>query len=291
MEIIRLSGYITEEKIQIARRYLIPKQVERHGLKRGDVKLDARGLSFIIQNWARESGVRNLERQIERICRKTAMIKSVKPRYKSGILTGKNIREYLGQELYSDDELFSVIKPGIVVGLAWTELGGATLVVESICLDGQKGGGLTLTGHMGDVMSESANIAYSYVKHMLSAEPARVECFREKTIHLHVPAGATPKDGPSAGITMASSMFSLLTGRRVRKNVAMTGELTLTGRVLPVGGVKEKVIAAKRAGFREIILPGENRKDLQDIPAYIQKGMSFHFVKEMDEVIGIAFKK
>ncbi|HPA73545.1 MAG TPA: endopeptidase La, partial [Spirochaetota bacterium] len=291
MEIIRLSGYITEEKYEIARRYLLPKQLERHGLAKDDVKIDKKGLVYIVNNWAREAGVRNLERQIEKICRKSAAIKSKRKKLPAGSLTEKQLRDYLGPELYSDEELYRIAKPGIAVGLAWTELGGATLMVESIGVSGQKGGGLKLTGHLGDVMSESANIAYSYIQHILNGDAAKAGYFQEKTIHLHVPSGATPKDGPSAGITMASSIYSLMTGRVIRKGLAMTGELTLSGRVLPVGGVKEKVIAAKRAGLRTIILPGENKKDLTEIPEYIKKGMTFHFVNEIDEVIKLAFNK
>ncbi len=291
MEIIRLSGYITEEKYEIARRYLLPKQLERHGLAKDDVKIDKKGLVYIVNNWAREAGVRNLERQIEKICRKSAAIKSKRKKLPAGSLTEKQLRDYLGPELYSDEELYRIAKPGIAVGLAWTELGGATLMVESIGVSGQKGGGLKLTGHLGDVMSESANIAYSYIQHILNGDAAKAGYFQEKTIHLHVPSGATPKDGPSAGITMASSIYSLMTGRVIRKGLAMTGELTLSGRVLPVGGVKEKVIAAKRAGLRTIILPGENKKDLTEIPEYIKKGMTFHFVNEIDEVIQLAFNK
>ncbi|MBP7583141.1 MAG: endopeptidase La [Spirochaetes bacterium] len=291
MEIIRLSGYITEEKYEIARRYLLPKQLERHGLAKDDVKIDKKGLVYIVNNWAREAGVRNLERQIEKICRKSAAIKSKRKKLPAGSLTEKQLRDYLGPELYSDEELYRIAKPGIAVGLAWTELGGATLMVESIGVSGQKGGGLKLTGHLGDVMCESANIAYSYIQHILNGDAAKAGYFQEKTIHLHVPSGATPKDGPSAGITMASSIYSLMTGRVIRKGLAMTGELTLSGRVLPVGGVKEKVIAAKRAGLRTIILPGENKKDLTEIPEYIKKGMTFHFVNEIDEVIQLAFNK
>ncbi len=291
MEIIRLSGYITEEKYEIARRYLLPKQLERHGLAKDDVKIDKKGLVYIVNNWAREAGVRNLERQIEKICRKSAAIKSKRKKLPAGSLTEKQLRDYLGPELYSDEELYRIAKPGIAVGLAWTELGGATLMVESIGVSGQKGGGLKLTGHLGDVMSESANIAYSYIQHILNGDAAKAGYFQEKTIHLHVPSGATPKDGPSAGITMASSIYSLMTGRVIRRGLAMTGELTLSGRVLPVGGVKEKVIAAKRAGLRTIILPGENKKDLTEIPEYIKKGMTFHFVNEIDEVIKLAFNK
>ncbi len=291
MEVIRLSGYIAEEKYHIARRYLLPRQLERHGLSKNDVQLDKTGIMYIIHGYARESGVRNLERQIERICRKTATMKLKKQKIGKESLPSEKIREYLGPELYFDEELEKMLRPGIAIGLAWTELGGATLTVESIAIAGVKEGGLKLTGQLGDVMSESANIAYSYVRHYLRGDVSASSIFKEHTVHLHVPSGATPKDGPSAGITMASSIYSLAAGRVMKAKMAMTGELTLSGRVLPVGGIKEKVIAARRAGLKNIIMPDENKKDLSDIPAYIRKGMSFYFVKEMGEVLELAFER
>ncbi len=290
MEIIRLSGYITEEKCEIGRRYLLPKQLERHGLGKHDVQLDKKGFVYTINGWAREAGVRNLERQIERMCRKTATLRSKKLKIPKTPLTEAQIREYLGPELFSDEELVKISKPGIVVGLAWTPLGGATLVIESIGVETNKGGALKLTGQLGEVMSESANIAYTYIQHMLSGDEKAQKFFSNSVVHVHVPAGATPKDGPSAGVTMASSLYSLVTGKVIRPGIAMTGELTLSGRVLPVGGIKEKVIAAKRAKLHEIILPKENEKDLEEIPKYIKSGIRFHLVRELDEVIGNAFK-
>lgn len=290
MEIIRLSGYITDEKFQIARRYLLPKQIERHGLGKNDVKVDRKGYLYIINGWAREAGVRNLERQIERACRKTAALKTRKKKLPAGPLTTAQIREYLGPEQFSDDDLIKHLRPGLVVGLAWTALGGATLVIESIGLETGKGPALKLTGQLGEVMSESANIAYSYVQHLLAGEEKAVKFFATHMVHIHVPAGATPKDGPSAGVTLASSLFSLVTGKPARKGIAMTGELTLSGRVLPVGGIKEKLIAARRAGLREIILPAENEKDLKEIPRNVRGGLKFHLVDEMAGVIAKAFK-
>ncbi len=289
MEVIRLAGYIAEEKYQIAKRYLLPRQIEKHGLKKGSVKIDKEGLLYIINSWSREAGVRNLERQIEKICRKIASRVARNPRYNIEPLDNKKIREYLGPEYYSDEELAKNIKPGLVTGLAWTSLGGDTLTIESIGIGSPKGGNLKLTGQLGDVMTESANIAYSYIQHLLCANDDKCSFFSNNNIHIHVPAGATPKDGPSAGITMASSLFSLATSQIIKPRLAMTGELTLSGRILPVGGIKEKVIAAKRAKLKEIIMPKDNEKDLQEIPAYIKKGIKFHFVKEMDEAIKISF--
>jgi ATP-dependent Lon protease len=291
MEVIRLSGYVSEEKFQIARRYLLPRQIEKHGLQKGSVKIDKNSFLYIINSWSREAGVRNLERQIEKICRKIASITAKNEKKSNNILDKKTIREYLGPEIYSDDELMKNNKPGLVTGLAWTSLGGDTLTIESIGIASQKAGNLKLTGQLGEVMSESANIAYSYIQHLLCSDDSKCTYFNTNNIHLHVPAGATPKDGPSAGITMASSLYSLAIGKVIRPGIAMTGELTLSGRVLPIGGIKEKLIAAKRAGIKEIIMPGENEKNLTEIPAYIKKGFKFHFVKEMEEAIKIAFNK
>jgi ATP-dependent Lon protease len=291
MEVIRLAGYISEEKYQIAKKYLLPRQTEKHGLAKGSVKIDKNGMLYIINSWSREAGVRNLERQIEKICRKIATLTAKNVKHINNILDNKTIREYLGPEIYSDDELAKNIKPGLVTGLAWTSLGGDTLTIESIGIGAQKGGNLKLTGQLGDVMAESANIAYSYIQHILCDNDNKSAYFNNNNIHIHVPAGATPKDGPSAGITIASSLYSLATGKIIRPGLAMTGELTLSGRVLPVGGIKEKLIAAKRAKLKEIIMPAENEKDLLEIPAYIKKNLKFHFVKEINEVLGIAFKQ
>jgi ATP-dependent Lon protease len=291
MEIIRLSGYITEEKYEIARRYLFPKQMQRHGLPKDSIKIDKTGFLSIINGWAREAGVRNLERQIERICRKTAALVARGSSIPGKTLPSDAIREYLGPEIYSDEEISKITKPGIVIGLAWTAYGGATLIIESMGIGSPKKGTLKLTGSLGEVMSESANIAYSYVQHALRADDDARDFFLQHALHLHIPAGATPKDGPSAGITMACSIYSLVAGKMVRPGMAMTGELTLSGRVLPVGGVKEKIIAARRAYLREIILPAQNKKDLSEIPAYIKRGLKFHLVEDMDQVLGLAFNK
>ncbi len=291
MEVIRLSGYIAMEKYEIARRYLLPKQLKLHGLAKGSVKIEKKGYLSIINGWAREAGVRNLERNIEKICRKTATILAREEKIPVDPLDFEKIREYLGTEIFPEDEIPAIDKPGIVTGLAWTSMGGVTLTVESIAVKGRSASGLKLTGQLGEVMSESANIAYTYVNHMLQDDEHAREIFDKYLVHLHVPAGATPKDGPSAGVTMATSIYSLITGRITRNDLAMTGELTLAGRVLPVGGIKEKVIAAKMVNVKHIIIPAENRKDLDDIPDYIKKGLTFHPVSDIIEVIDIAFSK
>lgn len=289
MEIIRLPGYIADEKYEIARRYLLPKQIEQHGLKKNAVRLDKKGIMFIIHHYAREAGVRTLERQIEKICRKTATNVAKNRRLPAGALALKSIRGHLGTELFTDESLIKINRSGLAIGLAWTSQGGAPLVIEAISVFNRKEGGLKLTGQLGEIMSESATIAYSYVQHLLQDRDEATKLFNENLIHLHVPAGATPKDGPSAGITMATSLYSMATNRKIRPHLAMTGELTLTGRVFPVGGIKEKVIAAKKANLKEIIIPRENSRDLEDIPDHIKRGISFHLVDQVEEVINIAF--
>lgn len=286
MEVIRLAGYIEEEKYEIAKRYLLSKQIEKHGLKKDQVKISKKTFSYIINGYAREAGVRNLERHIEKICRKTASLVARKKKYDPTI-TVEKARDYLGPEIFADDVLEQVESPGVVTGLAWTSFGGSTLYVESIAI--KEKGVLKLTGQLGDVMSESANIAYSYVKKIAHDFDVPEDYFDNHSIHLHVPAGATPKDGPSAGITMASSILSLVRNKSVKKYFGMTGELTLTGHVLPIGGLKEKVIAAKRSKLKNIIFPKENEKDLEEIPDHVRKGLEFHPVKNMDEVIGLLF--
>jgi ATP-dependent Lon protease len=292
MEVINLRGYIGLEEYQIARKYLLPEQVGIHGLKKGSVTINKEEFMYIINGWAREAGVRNLERQIERICRKSASLVAKGKRLPSAPLSKKKIREYLGLETFTDDDLIKISRPGIAVGLAWTSLGGSALVVESIVVSAKKGtGGLKLTGQLGDVMSESANIAYSYIQNLLDDDSGARDIFKNNVVHVHVPAGATPKDGPSAGITIASSIYSVVAGKKIKKGVAMTGELTLTGRVLPVGGIKEKIIAAKKAGLKSIILPGENSRNLNEISENIKRGLKFLLVDDIDQVISAAFEK
>ncbi len=290
MEVIRLSGYIAQEKYHIARKYLLPKQVQEHGLKKGSIQIDKSGFLYIINGWARESGVRSLERQIERICRKSVTEVARGKKLPRKPLDQKDIREYLGPEKFLDDEFVGIDRPGLAVGLAWTSLGGVTMIIESLSTVSNKGGGLKLTGQLGDVMSESASIAYSHVQNRLSDNEEYSQFFEKNIVHIHVPAGATPKDGPSAGITMAASLYSLVTGKKIRKGVAMTGELTLSGRVLPVGGIKEKVIAAKRMKLKTIILPAENKKDVEEIPEYVKKGLKFILVSELSEVFEVVFQ-
>ena len=291
METIRLSGYIFMEKFEIAKRYLLTKQLKAHGLKKGDVKIDRKGYLNIIDNWARESGVRGLERRIEQICRKTTTLIAKNKKIPNDKLSNDEIRNYLGPEIFSDEEILQVNKPGIVIGLAWTSLGGVTMAIESLGVSCKNGGSLKLTGQLGKVMSESANIAYSHIRHLLNDSESSKKYFEERIIHLHVPAGATPKDGPSAGITMATSIYSLVTGKTIKKSIAMTGELTLSGKVFPVGGIREKVIAAKQANIKDIIIPKENNRDLEEIPDYIKKGLTFFPVSDIQEVIDIAYNK
>ena len=286
MEVIRLSGYIDLDKYKIGKRYLLPKQLKKHGLKKDHLKMNKDNFLFIINGWAREAGVRNLERQIEKICRKTATLLAKNKKIPTSFLTKKQIQTYLGTELFSDQEIIKITKPGLAIGLAWTSLGGETLVIESIGIESEKNG-LKLTGQLGEIMTESANIAYSYIKSFLNKNKKAIDFLNHNLIHVHVPAGATPKDGPSAGITIASSLYSIALQKKIKTNLAMTGELTLTGRVFPVGGIKEKIIAAKKANLKEIIIPQENQKDLKDIPAYIKKGLKFHMVETIEEVFKV----
>jgi ATP-dependent Lon protease len=286
MEVTRLSGYVLEEKIEIARRYLIPKALDFHGLVKKQVTIRKEALGQIINGYAREAGVRNLEKQIRKIMRKAALQFSEESGTKITI-TRKNLEEYLGKPVYTDEELLEN-RPGIVTGLAWTALGGATLQIEATAVQSKRKG-FRQTGQLGNVMVESSEIAYSYVMANLSEYSVQPDFFDEHFVHLHVPAGATPKDGPSAGITMATALISLLTQKLVKEKLAMTGELTLTGRVLPIGGVKEKVIAARRAGFKTLIFPEANRKDVDELPDYLRKGLEFQFAQTFKDVHDQAF--
>lgn len=291
MEVIRLSGYIPAEKYEIAKRYLLPKQLKLHGLKKAEVKIDKKGFMSIINGWAREAGVRTLERNVEKICRKTVTILAKDGEIPKKSLTEEQIKGYLGTEIFTDDEKLIINKPGIVNGLAWTSMGGVTMSIESIAVKHKGGSALKLTGQLGEVMTESANIAYTYINHLLQDDTASRDIFDNQLVHVHVPAGATPKDGPSAGITMAVSIYSMITGKLVPSDLAMTGELTLSGRVFPVGGIKEKVIAAKRAEIKRVLIPKGNVKDLDDIPDYIKKGLTFYPVNDIVEVLDITFSK
>ncbi|MCG7907089.1 MAG: AAA family ATPase, partial [Candidatus Thiodiazotropha taylori] len=285
METISLSGYIASEKLQIARKYLVPRQLERAGLKRRDIKLNSPVLRAIIEGYARDAGVRRLEKQIGKIVRK-AVVKILEGTKKPIDITLENLQEYLGGPLFKDERNLS--GAGVVTGLAWTAMGGATLNIEAVATH-EFNRGFKLTGQLGDVMRESAEIAYGYI--VSHAEEFEVDqsFFQKAFIHLHVPAGATPKDGPSAGITMASALLSLARKRPVR-NIAMTGELTLTGQVFPVGGIREKVIAARRTGIKELILPEDNRSDYEEVPDHIRKGLKVHFASVFEDVVPLLFR-
>jgi ATP-dependent Lon protease len=288
MELIPLSGYTPNEKIAIARQFLVPKQREANGLKADQIEIADEAILSLITNYTREAGVRNLEREIGSVCRKVAR-KIVQKSAETPLrITPDNLRDFLGKFKYRNRRKGEVSEIGVATGLAWTEAGGEILAVETSLLKGK--GNLTLTGSLGDVMQESARAGVSYVRsraEMYDADPN----FHEKfDIHIHVPEGAIPKDGPSAGITMAVSLFSAVTKIPVLKDVAMTGEVTLRGKVLPVGGIKDKVLAAYRAGIRTIILSFENDKDLDELPEEIRKEMEFHLVSNMDEVIKVAME-
>ncbi len=286
MEIIRLSGYITEEKLEIARRYLIPKTLKSHGLKEGQISIRRDALALLIDDYAREAGVRNLENLIKKIARKGVM-EIVRGSGKKIVIHKRDIESYLGKPVFAADEMFENI-PGVVTGLAWTSMGGATLQVEATAVL-SKSKGFKQTGQLGSVMVESSDIAYSYIMANLEKYGAQPDYFDERFVHIHVPAGATPKDGPSAGVTMATALLSLILNKPVRKRLAMTGELTLTGQVLPIGGVKEKVIAARRVGCKILIFPEGNRKDFDELPDYLKKGFTVQFAERYEDVFKFAF--
>ena len=286
MEIIRLSGYILEEKLEIARRYLIPKSIKSHGMTKKQLTIRKSALVRIIEDYAREAGVRGLENSIKKILRRLAL--KLSRNGEERVMIGKlDVESYLGKPVYTSDEIFEN-RPGIVTGLAWTSLGGATLQIESTAVSSKRKG-FKQTGQLGEVMVESAEIAYSYIMAQLESYGARPDFFDEHFVHLHVPAGATPKDGPSAGVTMATALISMITEKAVRKGMAMTGELTLTGRVLPIGGVKEKVVAARRIGCTSLIFPEGNRKGFEELPDYLKQGLEVHFATRYEEVYRAAF--
>ena len=287
MELIEVSGYITEEKVEIAKRHLVPKELENNGLKKEYVKISKSALEYIIENYTRESGVRELEKKINKVMRKIAL-KSARDGYQLlHDIKPADVRDYLGAPEYSRDKYQGNEYAGVVTGLAWTAVGGEILFVETSLSKG-KGGRLTLTGNLGDVMKESAMLALEYLKAHTCLLDVSEEIFENWNIHVHVPEGAIPKDGPSAGITMVTSLASALTQRKVKPNLAMTGEITLRGKVLPVGGIKEKILAAKRAGIKEIILCEENRKNIEEIQPVYLKGLTFHYVNDIKEVLELA---
>ena len=286
MEMISVSGYLAEEKMSIAKDYLIPRQLEEHGLDKKQLRIDKAALAAIIDQYTRESGVRGLEKQIAKIARVTAKKIALEEDYPK-VIKKEHLKEYLGLPTSFHDMQKGNEAPGVVTGLAWTEMGGEILFIESSVSDGK--GILTMTGNLGDVMKESATIAYQYIKAHPEMANISSEDFAKRDIHVHVPEGAVPKDGPSAGITMVSSMVSALRGQQVRSGIAMTGEMTLRGRVLPVGGIKEKILAAKRSGIHTIIISEDNRKDIEDIKEIYIKGLDFIYVKTIDDVIKAIF--
>ena len=286
MEMINVTGYLAEEKLEIAKAYLVPKQLEEHGLKKDELRIDKDCLAGIIDEYTHESGVRGLEKQIAKIARVTAKKIALGEDYPK-VVKKEHLREYLGLPTSFHDKQKGNEAPGVVTGLAWTELGGEILFVESSVSKGK--GILSMTGNLGDVMKESAQIAWQYIKAHPELAQMTTDTFMKKDIHVHVPEGAVPKDGPSAGITMVSSMVSALRGEALKSGIAMTGEMTLRGRVLPVGGIKEKILAAKRAGVHTIVISEENRKDIEDIKEIYVKGLTFVYVKDIAEVIEAIF--
>ena len=287
MEVLRLPGYTEEEKLHIAKGHLLPRVLDNHGLKRSQVVFADDGLRAMIGDYTREAGVRNLERAMSAVCRKVAKAR-VSGKKKRVTVTAENVRDFLGPKQVFLETRERIDRPGVATGLAWTPVGGDILFIESTAMRGR--GALVLTGQLGDVMKESAHAALSWIRSHAKELGLKEEAFGKEDIHVHVPQGAIPKDGPSAGVAMATSLVSLLTKRVVRDDVAMTGEITLTGKVLPVGGIKEKVLAAKRAGITTLILPERNESDLEDLTEEAKKGLTFKFVKEIPEVLVLAIK-
>ncbi len=280
MEIIRLSGYITEEKMTIARNHLWPKSLQKAGLTKSQLKISYAALRLLVEGYAREAGVRKTEKHLLKIVRKAVVRFLEDPELRISV-TVKNIEEFLGKPFFKKQSLITGI--GVITGLAWTVLGGVTLAVEAAAVE-RDGGGFKQTGQLGDVMRESSEIAYSFLLSNAKGYGIKDTFFQDHFVHLHVPEGATPKDGPSAGVTMASALLSLGLGKKMKHNLAMTGELTLTGKILPVGGIKEKVIASKRSGITELILPEANRDDFDTLPEYVKEGFEVHFAERYDQV-------
>ena len=291
MEVIQLAGYTEEEKLQIAKRYLVPRQIERNGLTPARIAFTDAGLRAIIADYTREAGVRQLEREIGTACRKVARQVAEGDARRKVTITEPRVRELLGKRRFFSEARRRTARPGVATGLAWTPVGGDVLFVEATAMPGRAR--LTITGQLGDVMRESAQAALSYVRSNAAELAPNVseDWFAKHDIHIHVPAGATPKDGPSAGITMATALASLLSGRPVRADVAMTGEITLTGQVLPIGGLKEKALAAQRGGIRCVIAPALNEQDIDEIPEHLRKDLEFRFVSEIGEVLEIALQR
>lgn len=287
MEVVQLSSYTEDEKVKIAELHLLPKERQNNGLTAKTLSITEDALRMIIRGYTREAGVRNLERKIAAVCRKTAL-RIVNGEAKSAKVTAKNLHKYLGKVIYLEEDVSLEAAAGICTGLAWTRVGGELLKVEVVACKGK--GHLALTGQLGDVMKESAQAGYTYIRSRADELGLDKDFYETTDIHIHLPEGAIPKDGPSAGITMATAMISALTGRKVKKNLAMTGEITLSGRVLPVGGIKEKFLAAHRYGVKTIIMPAKNEQDLEELPANVRAKMHFIPVKHMDEVLKIALE-
>ncbi len=287
MELIKLPGYILEEKVEIAKRYLIPRQRREHGLKASEVNISDKALVKIADGYAREAGVRTMENHIKKIMRKATLIQAQQNTKKINV-SQRNLTEFLNQPPFSTEELYKKSIPGVALGLAWTAMGGATLYIEASSVKGRSGG-IKQTGQLGKVMQESVDLAYSFIRSMGNKDKSLHEFFNENHIHLHVPAGATPKDGPSAGVTIATALYSLAHNKPIKNGLGMTGELTLTGRVLPVGGIREKTIAARRVKIFELIFPAESKKDFHELPDYLKEGITAHFVNNFKEILPIIY--
>jgi ATP-dependent Lon protease len=285
MEIIQLSGYTEQEKLEIAKRHLIPKQLSEHGLKKSHIQFSDEGIRAIINQYTQEAGLRNLEREIASVCRKVAKHVAIGER-KTRKINADNLDQFLGRPKVFQDELLKRDQIGVATGLAWTPVGGDILFIEATAMKGR--GALTLTGQLGDVMKESAQAALSYARSHAKEFGIKEDFFAKNDIHVHVPEGSIPKDGPSAGVTMAAAMLSLLTGKPVHRKIAMTGEITLRGEVLPVGGIKEKILAAHRAKIGTVILPSLNKRDLEDVAQDIREDMKFIFVDDVKSVFKAA---
>lgn len=288
MEVINVAGYTEEEKVKIAQDYLIPKKVKEHGLKEENINFSEKALRDLINYYTRESGVRNLEREIANICRKVAR-KIVGGKKTNFRITEKNLESYLGKRRFHYDIISGEAEIGVTTGLAWTVVGGDTLFIETTVVPGS--GKLVLTGQLGEVMQESAKAGISYIRSIADQLNINHDFYKEQDLHIHIPEGAVPKDGPSAGVTMCTAIISTLTGTPVRKDVAMTGEITLRGKVLPVGGIREKVLAAHRAGIKKVLLPAENERDIEDIPKNVRRQMEFVLIHTVDEALEHALVK
>ena len=288
MEIIQLSGYTSEEKLAIGKKYLVPKSMEKHGLAKNEIKYSAAILRKIADEYAREAGVRNFEKSLHKINRKVALLLMENPKTDLPVVIDeKKLSEYLGEPIFAEDEIVKADRPGTAIGLAWTSMGGDTLIIEAQNTPGK--GEVKLTGQLGEVMQESVSIAYTWIKAHEQERKIEPSWFEQNAVHLHVPEGATPKDGPSAGITMTVALYSLITNQVMAKNMAMTGELTLKGKVMPIGGLKEKVLAARRNKIETILIPQYNKRDLDKLDDKVKEGITFHLVGTIEQVLSYAF--